>query len=114
MEGERPAAYIVILNDTTVSKTVGCDHGIAAQSILLGAVEMGLGGCMLGSVQRDELRGILQIDPRFEILLVLALGKPAEQVTLEALNAEGDIRYWRDEQSVHHVPKRALDDLIIG
>jgi nitroreductase len=113
-EGERPTAYIVILNDTMVSKTVGCDHGIAAQSILLGAVEKGLGGCMLGSVQRDELRGILQIDPRYEILLVLALGKPAEQVAIEPLNAEGDIRYWRDEQSVHHVPKRALDDLIIG
>jgi len=113
-EGERPAAYIVILNDTTVSKTVGCDHGIAAQTILLGAVEKGLGGCMLGSVKRDELRGILQIELRHEILLVLALGKPAETVTIDPLNAEGDIRYWRDEQDVHHVPKRALDDLILG
>ena len=69
---------------------------------------------MLGSVKRDELRGILQIEPRYEILLVLALGKPAETVTIDPLNAEGDIRYWRDEQDVHHVPKRAIDDLILG
>jgi len=113
-EGERPAAYIVILNDTNVSKTVGCDHGIAAQPIQLGAVEKRLGGCILGSIKRDELRGILQIEPHYEILLVLALGKPTEAVVIDPLNAEGDIRYWRDEQDVHHVPKRALDDLILG
>lgn len=113
-EGERPAAYIVILLDTTVSKNAGCDHGIAAQSILLGAAERGLGGCMIGSVQRDELRTALSIPAQYEILLVLALGEPKEQVFLEPIGPDGDVRYWRDETGGHHVPKRSLDELIIG
>lgn len=114
MEGERPAAYIVILGDTRVSKTFSCDHGIAAQSIMLGATERGLGGCMMGAVDREGLRRALAIDERFEILLVLALGQPAEQVVLEPLGEDGDIRYFRDEAGVHHVPKRGLDELIVG
>lgn len=112
-EGERPSAYIVILNDSQASQSPGCDHGIAAQTILLGAAELGLGGCMLGAVRREKLRAALKIDRRYEILLVLALGRPKETVALEALGADGDIRYWRDEQQVHHVPKRALEDLIL-
>jgi nitroreductase len=113
-EGERPAAYIIILGDTQISKSFGCDHGIAAQSILLGAAEQGLGGCMIGSVKRAELSDALHIDPRYEILLVLALGKPKERVEVEAVGEDESIKYWRDEQQTHHVPKRALDDIIIG
>lgn len=111
--GERPAGYIVILGDTTISKNFDCDHGIAAQSILLGAVEAGLGGCIIGSIDREGLRQALQIPAHFEILLVLALGRPKEEVVLETVDESGDIRYWRDEQAVHHVPKRPLDDLIL-
>ena len=77
-EGERPAGYIVILGDTEISKNFGCDHGIAAQSILLGARAQGLGGCMLGSIQRDRLRELLRIPQKLDILLVLGvtLGVP--------------------------------------
>jgi nitroreductase len=114
VEGERPAAYIILLNDTTVSKSAGCDHGIAAQSMLLGAVEKGLGGCMIGSIRREEVAKALGMDPKYEILLVLALGKPKEVVTIEPLPADGDVRYWRDAEGGHHVPKRALEDLIVG
>ncbi|GAP07997.1 MAG TPA: nitroreductase [Anaerolinea thermolimosa] len=113
-EGERPTGYIIVLLDTTVSKNAGCDHGIAAQTILLGATERGLGGCMIGSVQRAELAAALNIPEQYEILLVIALGVPGEEVRLEPLPPDGDIRYWRDERGVHHVPKRPLDDLIIG
>ncbi|MCL7414031.1 MAG: nitroreductase family protein, partial [ANME-2 cluster archaeon] len=60
-EGERPPAYIIILCDTDISSSAGVDHGIAAQSILLGAVEMGLGGCIIGSIERDRLRQALDI-----------------------------------------------------
>ena len=112
-EGERPAAYIVILGDTEINENFFCDHGIAAQSILLGATEKGLGGCMLASIDRDGLRKTLDIPARFEILLVIALGKPKEKVVIEKLGKEGDIRYWRDSDGVHHVPKRPLDEIII-
>lgn len=111
-EGERPSAHIIILLDTTISKSAGCDHGIAAQSIMLGAREKGLGGCMHGSVKRDELSKALGILPRYEILLVLSLGKPKERVVLETVGPDGDTTYWRDSDSVHHVPKRRLEDII--
>ena len=112
-EGERPSAYIIILGDTEISKSSGVDHGIAAQSIMLGATEKGLGGCMIGSIDREQLRQVLDIPESYEILLLLALGKPKEKVVLEDLGPEGDIKYYRDEADVHHVPKRALDDIII-
>jgi nitroreductase len=112
-QGERPAAYIVILGNAEISNNVGCDHGIAAQSIMLGATERGLGGCMIGALDRPGLRASLRIPERYDILLVLALGRPAEQVVLEELPPNGNINYWRDENSVHHVPKRALDDVIL-
>jgi nitroreductase len=113
-EGERPAAYIVILHDQAIAKVPGCDHGIAAQSMMLGAAERGLGGCMIGSIQKDELRKVLDIPDQFEIVLVLALGKPAEKVVIEDVGPDGNIRYYRDDQDVHHVPKRTLEELIVG
>jgi nitroreductase len=113
-EGERPAAYIIILGDTRIKTSFGCDHGIAAQSILLGAVERGLAGCIIATVRRPELGRALSIPDHFEALLVIALGKPRETVVIEPVGPEGDIKYWRDAQGVHHVPKRSLDELIVG
>jgi nitroreductase len=113
-EGERPSAYIVILGDQNITKDFGCDYGIVAQSMLLGATELGLGGCMIGSIQRTELRRELEIPSHFEILLVIALGKPRESVKIEVVGPEGDVKYWRDENDIHHVPKRSLDELIIN
>jgi nitroreductase len=113
-EGERSSAYVVMLGDKRISEDSGCDHGIAAQSILLGAREMGLGGCMLGSINREALRDILAIPSHCKILLVLAIGKPKERVELEPVDAGGSIRYWRDAEGVHHVPKRKLEDIIIA
>ena len=63
-EGERPSAYIVILGDKEISASFGCDYGIAAQSIMLGAAERGLGGCMIGSIDQPGLRQALSIPPR--------------------------------------------------
>ena len=113
-EGEKPSAYIIILGDTEISQSFGCDHGIAAQNILLGAIEKGFGGCIIGSVQRQGLRKALDIPSRYEILLVLALGKPRETVAIEAIEPTGDIKYWRSSEGTHHVPKRPLDDIIVG
>jgi len=112
-EGERPAAYIVVLGDTSISESAGCDHGIAAQTILLGAREKGLAGCMLGSIDRNALRDSLNIPSQLKILLVLAIGKPREEVVLETVGPDNSIRYWRDNEGVHHVPKRKLEDIIV-
>ncbi|NOX88866.1 MAG: nitroreductase family protein [Calditrichaeota bacterium] len=112
-EGERPAAYIIILADKRIKYPLDCDHGIAAQSILLGATEKGYAGCIIGSIKRKKLMQILNIPDHFEILLVLALGKPNETIVLEEVGKDGDIRYWRDEQGIHHVPKRPLNEIII-
>ena len=113
-EGERPSAYIVILGDTEISRFWDYDAGIAAQSILLGATEKGLGGCMIANIRKEGLRKALRIPPRYEILLVLALGKPKEKVVIETVGTGGDTKYWRDSKGVHYVPKRPLDDIIIG
>jgi len=113
-EGERPSAYIIILGDTEISRSFGMDSGIAAQTILLGATEKGRGGCMIASVKSKGLRKALDIPERYEIVLVLALGKPKEKVVIEPIGPDGDTTYYRDSDGVHHVPKRALDDIIIA
>ncbi len=111
-EGERPSAYIVVLHDTLISGNYLCDDGIAIQSILLGAVEAGYGGCMIYSANRNKLMEILMLDEQYRIISVVALGKPKESVVLEEVK-DGEIKYWRDENQVHHVPKRALDEIIL-
>ncbi len=113
VEGERPTGYIIILGDKEIANNYGIDHGIASQSIMLGAVEQGLGGCIIQSVRRTELCQVLNISERYEILLVLALGKPKEEVVIEPIGPDGDIMYYRDANQVHHVPKRSLDDIIL-
>jgi nitroreductase len=110
--GERPSAYIIILGDTSISESFGVDHGIAAQSIMLGATEAGIGGCIIGSINREGIRSALNIPSRFEILLILALGKTVEKVVVEEIR-NGDVKYWRDSEKTHHVPKRNLDELIL-
>ena len=111
--GERPSAYIIITGDREITESFNVDHGIAAQSIMLGATEAGFGGCMIASVKREALRNELNIPGTLEILLVLALGKPVEKVVIDETDGN-DIKYWRDRNGVHHVPKRRLDDLIMN
>jgi len=111
-KGERPSAYIIILGDKSISDIFGVDHGIAAHCILLGATDAGFGGCIIGSIKRDELGNDLSIPDNFEILLILALGKPVENVILEDIK-NADVKYYRDKSNNHHVPKRSLKELII-
>ncbi|WP_163718131.1 nitroreductase family protein [Mangrovibacterium lignilyticum] len=110
--GERPSAYIIMVNDMDIASNYFCDDGIAAQSILLGAVEAGYGGCMIASVNKKAVADCFAISERYQILMVLALGKPVEKVVLEEMQ-EGDFKYWRDEEGIHHVPKRPLSELIL-
>ncbi len=113
-EGERPSAYIVMLEDASVVEGSAHDQGIAAQSIMLGAVETGLGGCMLGSIKRKEIAEFLGLPANLKPVLVLALGVPKEEVVVEPLDSGGDVKYWRDAEQRHHVPKRALKDIVVG
>lgn len=113
VEGERPAAYITIVGDTEISKTFGCDHGIAVQNLLLEATEEDLGGCIIASINAKKLRKVLQLPGRYKILLVVAIGKPKEKVTIDRVDDDGNIKYWRDYNEMHHVPKRALKDVIL-
>jgi len=112
-EGERPSAYIIMLNDTSISTNYYCDDGIAAQSILLCATENGFGGCIIASVNREKLSKELNIPDTYKIIQVITLGKPKEKVVIEKMGPDGDIRYWRDAEQVHHVPKRALEEIIL-
>ena len=110
-KGERPAAYIICLLDTRLSTDADCDLGIATQNILLGASEKGFGGCRIASIS-STLRNVLELDDHLQILLVIAIGKPAEAVSLEDRELGGHIKYWRDAEGVHHVPKRPLQEII--
>ena len=111
-EGERPSAYIVMLRDTSIPGNYLCDDGIATQSILLGSTEAGFGGCIIHAVNRSKLHELLKLPENLEIVQVLALGKPKETVVLDVIK-NGEIKYWRDENQVHHVPKRTLDEIIV-
>ncbi|MCD4791936.1 MAG: nitroreductase family protein [Bacteroidales bacterium] len=118
IEGERPAAYIIIIGDNSIiEKGKKTYHevasGIAAQSIMLGAAEKGIGGCMIAAIKRKPLREILNLPEKFEILLVPALGKPKEKIVIEEMPENGNYDYWRDEDMVHHVPKRSLEEIIV-
>lgn len=114
-EGKRPSAYIIILGDTEIARDFGVDPGIVAQSMLLGAVEKGLGGCMIGMINRKGLHVALNIPKRYEICLVICIGKPNEQFVIETVSQKDDLttRGWWDEQGVRHIPKRKVEDLII-
>ena len=113
-KGERPSAYIIVLLDHQIADNYFCDDGIAMQNILLGAVEKGLGGCIIRSVSKARLSAVLHLPDHLEIIDVVALGKPIERVVITPVPEGGDIRYFRDAERVHHVPKRSLDELIVN
>ena len=111
--GERPSGYIIMLIDSELKDHFGADHGIAAQNVMLGAVSMGYGGCMIGSIKKELLRQQLSIPDRYEITLVLALGRPVEKVVIDDIR-EGDFKYWREDDGTHHVPKRKLNEVLLN
>jgi nitroreductase len=118
-EGEKPSAYITILGDKEIVPDGKIAYneaafGIAAQSIMLGATEKELGGCMIANIKRNILRENLKINERYEILLVLAIGKPKEKVFLTEMPVDGNFKYFRDENQNHFVPKRNIDEIIIN
>ena len=116
--GERPAAYVVCVLDRERQRgpesEAHFDLGISTQNLLLGAAEHGVMGCRIGAFPADKVRTLLQLGARYQPLLVVALGEPAETVVVETVGTDGDIRYWRDADGVHHVPKRPLGDILLA
>lgn len=114
VESERPTGYVIVLcpKPSDGKMLVGMDVGIAAQSILLTAIDMGLGGCMLASIDRPALLEALDIDgEQWAVPLVIALGEPCEQVRIVPVT-DGNIKYYRDGNGVHYVPKRTPKELL--
>lgn len=113
-EGERPTAYIVVFQDTSISKNTLWDLGLALENITMAAVEQGFGSCQFGNVNRPALKEALGItEETLTLSMVLALGKPVEKVVLVDIPESGKTTYYRDENMVHYVPKRTIEDLIV-
>jgi nitroreductase len=110
--GERPSAYIIILGDRDQSSWIGWDYGIALQTIMLSLTEMGYGSCAIAACDKVKLKDILKIPKNLELAAVMAIGKPKEKVVLDQV-LEGNIKYWRDDQDVHHVPKRQVEEVVL-
>lgn len=114
-KGMYPTGFIIVCQDTSVVKNTDAylrDVGIVSQTILLRAVEMGLGGCMIGNYNKEMLSTTLNLSAQYYPHLIIAIGKPKETIVLTDVYDE-NTSYYRDEQDIHYVPKRPLEDLII-
>ena len=118
-KGERPAAYIIIVVDKNISNNfvkdwIYADMGIACQSILLGANEKDFGACIIAAVKRKKVQEILKLSSNYEILSVIALGKPKEKIVIDEMKKnDTNTKYWRAQNNVHHVPKKNIDEIIL-
>lgn len=113
-ENERPAAYIAILGDKLLkaSNTFEVEAGSAAANIMLEAVEMNLGSCWLGAIDRDNIKKTLKLPENMSVVYLIALGYPAQKSQI--CEYKGDVKYFEDENKVINVPKRSLDEIIIN
>ncbi len=112
--GKEPTAFIVICQDTDINPNLSRfqkDVGIVAQTMLLTAVEMGLGGIMIGNFSPDSVAEVTGFPENIKPLLIVALGKPDEEIILTDV-VDGKTAYYRDQEDRHYVPKRTLEDLI--
>lgn len=111
-----PTGFIIICQDLDISDNLARyqkDIGIVAQTVLLAAAEEGLGGCMIGNFTPSEVKSTLDFPENIQPVLIVALGKPAEKIVITEIENGESIKYYRDENDVHYVPKRKLEDIII-
>lgn len=112
-ESERPVAYIVVVHDKTLGAYNAVDAGLWTQCIVLEAAEKGYGTCIIAALDREQAVKELSLDTdRYELVHIIVLGVPAESVVIDELT-DDNIKYWRDAEGVHHVPKRKTEDVII-
>lgn len=115
-ESERPTAYLIQCLDTSLTSNCLCDDGLQLEAITLGAASLGIHGCIIKAFNAATVTTALNLPDHYKPLYVLALGYPAETVMLTDTDgsADADIRYYRDDHDRHIVPKRPLEELIIG
>ena len=114
--GMCPTGWVIVLHNTDWAPNVERfrqDRGIVAQTLLLAAAEKGLGGCMIGNYVADEVKAALDLPENMVPVLLIALGKPAEEIVITEVGEDGNVNYYRDENDVHYVPKRKLEDIIL-
>ncbi len=109
-EGERPKAYIIVLNNIKIKKNAQYDIGAAVENILLGATNFGLGACWMGSIDKIKIRELFKIPNHYKISHVISLGLPNEISIVEPF--KDSFKYWKDEKGMMHVPKRSREDII--
>ena len=110
-EGTEPYAFIIICSTIPENKFVDIDLGIAAQSMLLKATEMGLNGIMIGAFNKAKITEAFNLP--FEPLLILAIGKGNERIKLQPVDACENLAYYRDENGVQYVPKIRWEQLVL-
>ena len=108
--GTEPRAFLVICSTIPENALIDIDLGIAAQSLLLKAVEMGLNGLMIRAFDPVKLQDALGLS--LKPLLVVAIGKGAEDIYLKPINAGESLTYYRKD-GVHFVPKLKAEELVI-
>jgi nitroreductase len=117
VEGERPSAYILcFLNREWLKGSdseAQFDLGVSTQNLLLGAMQKRIGGCRIAAFN-PKLVSLFEKPDYLELSLVIALGKPRETVIVEECSNDENIQYWRDDQGVHHVPKRSLESCLVS
>jgi nitroreductase len=110
-EDERPTAFIIIMINRTRRETGGGhDASAAIMNMTYVALEEGIGSCWIASVDRTEVKNILQIPDHYDVDSVLALGYIGENPQMD--EDEGTVKYWRDEKGILHVPKRPLKNIL--
>ncbi len=112
MEGERPLCYIAVLGDRTIKDgNFETDAGAAVTNMMLFAEDAGLSTCWLGAIQRPKIKELLELDEKFDVLYLLAVGYAAQKSVM--CDFSGDVKYFIDENGTVNVPKRPLEDVMV-
>ena len=111
IEGTEPQAFIIVCSTIEENKWVDIDLGISVQSMMLKATEMGLNGICIGAFNAQAITETFALP--YAPLLIVAIGKRAEQIQLTEI-AEGDSHTYYRKEGTHYVPKVRLDDLLMN
>ncbi len=110
-EDEKPSAYILVINDTSIEGFSAIDSGIAMQTIMLGATAKGYAGCILASIDKIGFKQLFKLEDNLEPMFIIALGIRDEEI--KVVDVKNDTNYFRGKDGTHFVPKRRLSEVLI-